>query len=62
MHNRIANDDILNSEKKKQESDFGHNENEWGLADKSEDIEWDEHYHDRNKKWRFKDEPEGGEF
>jgi len=48
----------LNSEKKKQESDCGHNENEWGLKDESEEIEWDVHYHDRNKKWRIRDEEE----
>ena len=50
---------ILNpKENKKLEDDYGHNENEWGHKDESEDIEWDRHYHDRNKKWRFKDEPE----
>ena len=50
---------ILNpKENKKLENDYGHNEEEWGHKDESEDIEWDQHYHDRNKKWRFKDEPE----
>lgn len=57
MHNRIANDDILDpKENKKRENSYGHNENEWGLRDESEDAEWERHYHDRNKKWRFEDE------
>jgi hypothetical protein len=45
-------------EDKKRQGDCGHNEDEWGLKDESEDIEWDTHYHDRNKKWRFKEESE----
>jgi len=41
----------LNREKKKPTEDYGHDENEWGLKDDSEKIEWEEHYESRNKKW-----------
>lgn len=46
---------ILNQEKKKFVEDYGHDENEWGLKDDSEKIEWEEHYESRNKKWRKKE-------
>ncbi|MGQ0794654.1 MAG: hypothetical protein ACT4N5_00515 [Nitrosopumilaceae archaeon] len=40
------------------QDDLGHDEDEWGLKDDSEVIEWEKHYNERNKKWRFKEEPE----
>ena len=41
----------MNHEKKKPVGDHGHDENEWGIRDDSEKIEWEEHYENRNKKW-----------
>lgn len=42
--------------KQRNENGFGHDENEWGFKDDSEDAQWKKHYYDRNKKWRFADD------
>ena len=44
---------------KKLGNDCGHNKNEWGSKDDSEEIEWDQYYHNKNK-WRL-DETENEE-
>ena len=62
MRNRIANDDILDTKgNKKLGNDCGHAENEWGVKE-SEENEWEQYYHERNKKWQFKDKSEDEEF
>lgn len=35
------------------ESNFGHDEQEWGFKDDSEVIEWDRYYNDKTRKWRL---------
>jgi len=42
----------LNQERKKPENDYGHDENEWGLEDGSENKEWEQYYESRSRKWR----------
>ena len=42
---------ILNHENKRSARDYGHDDSEWGLRDNSEEMEWDEHYRARNRKW-----------
>ncbi|HXV38984.1 MAG TPA: hypothetical protein VD699_05385 [Nitrosopumilaceae archaeon] len=46
----IANDDILDSKDNEKEENYRNDENESDLKDTSEDVQWDRHYHDRNKK------------
>lgn len=59
----IANDDILDSKENEKEENYRNDENESDLKDSSEDAQWDRHYHDRNKKWRFNDDDSAdGEF
>jgi hypothetical protein len=33
------------------ESDYGHDEQEWGHKDDSEKLEWEEYYTNRSRKW-----------
>ena len=48
----------LSEEGEKEESDFGHDEGEWGFKDNSEDAEWDRYYTDKSKRWRSGTEPD----
>ena len=37
--------------KRVSKNDYGHDEQEWGLKDDSEKLEWEEYYMTRNRKW-----------
>ncbi|HSF28151.1 MAG TPA: hypothetical protein VLA53_03895 [Nitrosopumilaceae archaeon] len=53
----------MDSKENEKEENYRNDENEFDLRDTSEDAQWDRHYHDRNKKWRFNDDDSaGGEF
>ena len=41
----------LNHGSKRSLKDYGHDDSEWGHKDNSEELEWDEHYRARNRKW-----------
>jgi hypothetical protein len=47
---------ILDQENKKRAEVYGHDKNEWGFKDDSEQIEWEEYYESKSKKWRTEDE------
>ena len=32
--------------------EYGHDNHEWGSKDDSEKLEWEEHYVNRNRKWK----------
>ncbi|GEM_PF-6145805 len=51
----------MNQEKKKS-VDYGHDENEWGFKDDSEEIEWEEYYESKNRKWRREDDEKDEEL
>jgi len=42
---------ILNQERRKS-SNYGHDEEEWGFEEGSENKEWEEYYESKSRKWR----------